>query len=42
MKYWAYTYFAVIIWFFAWLRPRVEDGRIEEIYNKIEKRIKRK
>lgn len=38
-----YTYFvlASFAWFFFWLVPRVEDGRLEEIIAKIEKRIKK-
>lgn len=40
MKFAFFAYMSVLAWFFFWLRPRVNNGRIEEIYNKIEKRIK--
>ena len=42
MKFAFFTYVSVLLWFFCWLRPRVEDGRLELIVQKIEKRIKNK
>lgn len=42
MKFQFFAIVSVLAWFFFWLRPRVEDGRINEIYTNIEKRIKNK
>lgn len=36
MKYLFYLYMAIIVWFFFWLRPRVNDGRIEQILDKVQ------
>lgn len=41
MKFAFFAYMSVLAWFFFWLRPRVNNGSIEDIYNKIEKRIKK-
>lgn len=41
MKFVFLAYMSVLAWFFFWLRPRVEDGRINQIIEKYEKRAKR-
>lgn len=41
MKFYGYFVLASFAWFFLWLVPRVEDGRLEEIIAKIEKRMKK-
>ena len=41
MKFFFFSYMALLGWFFFWLRPRVNDGRIEDIVNNIQKRIKK-
>jgi hypothetical protein len=42
MKFFFYLYVALLFWFFFWLRPRVEDGRLELIIEKYKKRNKNK
>lgn len=36
MKYFFFLYTGLILWFFFWLRPRVNDGRIEQIFDELQ------
>jgi len=40
MKIAFFSYTALVFWFFFWLVPRVNDGRLEEIIQKFEQRKK--
>lgn len=35
MKYCFFLYIGLLLWFFFWFRPRVNDGRIEHIMEEI-------
>jgi hypothetical protein len=36
MKFFFFLYMGLVVWFFFWLRPRVNDGRIEQIFDKVQ------
>jgi hypothetical protein len=35
MKYLFFAYMALVFWFFFWIVPRVNDGRIAIIYDQV-------
>ena len=35
MKFFFFLYLGLILWFFIWVRPRVNDGTIEIVYDKL-------
>jgi hypothetical protein len=45
MNFFFFLYLSLVFWFFIWVRPRVNDGTIEVIYDnqlqQIKKYIKR-
>jgi len=45
MSFFFFLYLSLVLWFFIWVRPRVNDGTIEVIYDnqlqQIKKYIKR-
>jgi hypothetical protein len=36
MKFFFFLYMGLVLWFFFWLRPRVNDGRIEQIFDELQ------
>lgn len=36
MKYFFFLYMGIIVWFFFWVVPRVNDGRIEQDFDKVQ------
>ena len=41
MKFFFFLYLGLILWFFIWVRPRVNDGTIEIVYDNKKLQIKK-